>query len=84
MDKNLNGSTKSIKPLEENIAKFSVIGLGNDFLGMTAKMQVTENSLAVQWLGLHGQSSIAGDMGLISGWETKIPQGLAKKKKRHR
>ena len=38
MDKNLNGSTKSIKPLEENIAKFSVIGLGNDFLGMTAKM----------------------------------------------
>ena len=45
---------------------------------MTAKMSVTENSLAVQWLGLQGQSSIAGDTGLISGWGTKIPQGLAK------
>ena len=32
------------------------------------------NSLAVQWLGLC--TSITGGPGLITGWETKIPQAM--------
>ena len=33
-------------------------------------------SLAVQWLGL--RASIAGDVGSIPGWGTKVLQGAAK------
>ena len=46
-------------------------------------LKIIENSLAVQWLELH--ASTAGDMDLIPGWGTKIPQaawhGQKKKKK---
>ena len=35
------------------------------------RKKVPENSLAVQWLGLH--SSTARGVGSIPGWETEIP-----------
>ena len=38
------------------------------------KRRAQGSSLAVQWLGLH--ASIAGGMGSIPGWGTKIPQAL--------
>ena len=36
----------------------------------------------VQWLRLH--TSTVGGVGLIPGWETKIPHGVAKKRERER
>ena len=44
------------------------------------KFNTIGNSLVVQWLGLH--ASIAGGMGLIPGWETKILHAAVRPKKK--
>ena len=43
-------------------------------------MIVYQTSLAVQWFGLC--TSIAGGVGLIPGWGTKIPKVQQKEKKK--
>ena len=43
-------------------------------------LEIIESSLAVQWLRLC--ASVIGDTGLIPGWGTKMPHGMAKKKKK--
>ena len=46
MDSNIRNET--IKPLEENIGKMFIIGLGNHFLDMTPKTQAAKAKLINQ------------------------------------
>ena len=85
--KELNIRYDATKLLEENIGKtFSDINRSNVFLGQSpkaieikAKTNKWENSLAVQWLGLHAFP--AEGLDIIPGWGTKILQAAWHSKK---